>query len=74
VLQTAVTTERRASVRTERRKNSRGGRRTYDPHTNWRRLAWLFAAYAAYLSVRSLPSSVTRVLKRLRRRTTDAAG
>jgi len=38
--------------------HSRSGRRTTDPHVNWRRVAWLFAAYAIYLSVRSLPSTV----------------
>jgi len=44
--------------RGDRRKNSRSGRRAKDPHTNWRRLAWLFGAYAIYLSVRSLPDAV----------------
>jgi hypothetical protein len=58
--------ERRASPRTDRRKHSRGGRRTSDPHVNWRRLTWLFAAYALYLSVRTLPASVWRFFKRER--------
>ena len=53
--------ERRAS---DRRKNSRGGRRSGDPHKNWRSLAWLFAAYATYLSVRSLPATLRRMFKR----------
>ena len=39
--------ERRQMDRGDRRKNSRGGRRTKDPHTNWRRIAWLFAASAS---------------------------
>jgi len=42
----------------DRRKHSRSGRRARDPHTNWRRIAWLFAVYAIYLSVRSLPDAV----------------
>ena len=60
--------ERRASNRTDRRRNSRSGRRASDPHTNWRRIAWLFAAYAVYLSVLSLPASVKGVFNRLRNR------
>jgi hypothetical protein len=48
----------------DRRKRSRSGRRGSDPHVNWRRIAWLFAAYAAYLSVRSLPSTVRNLFKR----------
>jgi len=44
--------------RGDRRKLSRSGRRAEDPHTNWRRLAWLFGAYAIYLSVRSLPEAM----------------
>jgi hypothetical protein len=54
--------DRRAAPRGDRRKNSRSGRRTGDPHTNWRRIAWLFAAYAAYLSVRSLPTAVKQAV------------
>jgi hypothetical protein len=45
----------------DRRKNSRGGRRRTDPRKNWRRLAWLFAAYATFLSLRSLPESLRRM-------------
>jgi len=52
------TPERRAIERDDRRKHSRSGRRTTDPHVNWRRVAWLFAVYAIHLSVRSLPSTV----------------
>ena len=64
---TAPTTERRAERRGDRRKNSRSGRRAADPHTNWRRLAWLFAAYAAFLSLRSLPLAMKNsVLDRVR--------
>ena len=57
---TTAIPERRAAPRGDRRKNSRSGRRAGDPHTNWRRLAWLFAAYAAYLSVRSLTATMKR--------------
>ena len=63
---TIPTIERRSKPRTDRRKQSRGGRRTADPHVNWRRIAWVFAAYAIYLSVRSLPASVWRFFKRER--------
>jgi hypothetical protein len=59
--------DRRANPRSDRRKNSRSGRRASDPHGDgrWRRLAWLFAAYAAYLSVRGIPAAVRRVWRRL---------
>ena len=56
--------ERRGVVRNDRRKHSRSGRRTSDPHTNWQRIAWLFAAYALYLSVRALPATVKNLFKR----------
>jgi hypothetical protein len=52
--------ERREAPRGDRRKNPRSGRRAGDPHTNWRRLAWLFAAYATYLSIRSLTATMKR--------------
>jgi hypothetical protein len=55
---TAPTPDRRGAARTDRRKHSRSGRRTNDPHVNWRRLAWLFAGYALYISARSLPATV----------------
>jgi hypothetical protein len=48
----------------DRRRHSRSGRRASDPHTNWRRIAWLFAAYALYLSVRSLPETVRNLFSR----------
>jgi hypothetical protein len=57
------TPERRATELNDRRKYSRSGRRTTDPHVNWRRVAWLFAAYAICLSVRSLPSTVWKFIK-----------
>jgi hypothetical protein len=57
-------TERRAGQQGDRRKHSRSGRRAGDPHVNWRRVAWLFAAYAAYLSVRSLPDTIRRYFRR----------
>jgi hypothetical protein len=59
---TTLTHERRGAPGGDRRKHSRSGRRGGDPHTNWRRLAWLFAAYAAYLSIRSLPTTMKRSL------------
>jgi len=50
----------------DRRRHSRSGRRANDPHVewHWRRLAWLFAAYALFVSVRSLPASVKQYLQR----------
>ena len=70
--------DRRAPNRSDRRKHSRSGRRASDPRNNWRKIAWLFAAYAAYLSVRSLPeavkhavpATVDRVKKLFKRETT----
>jgi hypothetical protein len=60
------TRDRRAEPRNDRRKHSRSGRRANDPRTNWRRLAWLFAAYAVYLSLRSLPATVKKLFRRAR--------
>jgi hypothetical protein len=60
---TTATAERRIPG-ADRRKHSRSGRRTSDPHTNWRRIAWLFAAYAIVMSVRSLPTTVRNLFKR----------
>jgi hypothetical protein len=57
---TIPTPDRRTPTRGDRRKRSRGGRRAGDPRTDWRRLAWLFAAYACYVSVRSLPATAKR--------------
>jgi len=54
--------ERRRTPGADRRRNSRSGRRAADPHTNWRRVAWLFLAYATVLSIRSLPATMTRSL------------
>jgi hypothetical protein len=31
---------------------------------NWRRIAWLFAAYAVYVSVRSLSTTVKKMFHR----------
>jgi hypothetical protein len=61
---TPVPDRRSNVVNNDRRRNSRSGRRKTDPHTNWRRIAWLFALYAAYLSIRSLPSTVKTFFKR----------
>jgi hypothetical protein len=56
-------TDRRQS-RGDRRKQSRSGRRASDPSVGWRwrRIAWLFAAYAAYISLRSLPETLRKYL------------
>jgi hypothetical protein len=56
--------DRRHTRSGDRRRNSRSGRRATDPHMNWRRIAWLFAAYAFYLSIRSLPATVKRLFQR----------
>jgi hypothetical protein len=56
--------ERRAASSGDRRRNSRSGRRNGDPRVNWRRVAWLFAAYAVYVSVRSLPETVRKMFQR----------
>jgi hypothetical protein len=53
-----VRPERRHAQKADRRRKSRSGRRSTDPYMNWRRIAWLFAIYAAYLSIRSLPAIV----------------
>jgi hypothetical protein len=66
-----ATIERRTKDSTDRRKHSRSGRRKYDPHTyawQWRRVAWLFAASAAFMSFRTVPAAFKRLLTR--RRTT----
>jgi hypothetical protein len=60
----AYPVERRSSDRRDRRKYSRSGRRADDPHTSWRRVYWLFGAYALYLSVRKLPSTFRRLWRR----------
>jgi hypothetical protein len=60
----ATTEERRRATGADRRRYSRSGRRATDPHFNWRRVAWLFAAYAVYLSIRSLPSVVRKFFRR----------
>jgi len=52
--------------RVDRRRISRGGRRRGDPHDGgyWRRLPWLFAAYAVFVSIRSLPAAARRFFTR----------
>jgi hypothetical protein len=66
VAENATVRNDRRGVSFDRRKKSRGGRRTTDPRTawRWRRLAWLFGAYAVYWSVRALPSTVKRYFNR----------
>jgi hypothetical protein len=56
--------ERRLPGRTDRRRHSRSGRRKQDPNTKWRRVAWLFAFYAGYLSVRAVPAAIRRLWHR----------
>jgi hypothetical protein len=56
------TPDRRGHARSDRRKHSRSGRRARDPQFNWRRLTWLFAGYAIYLSIRSLPATLRQKL------------
>jgi hypothetical protein len=60
----AFTSERREGRRNDRRKNPRNGRRSTDPRFNWRRVAWLFAGYALFVSIRALPSSLRRLFER----------
>jgi len=55
--------DRRAAGGGDRRKHSRSGRRSTDPHVDWRRLAWLFGAYAIFVSLRSIPSTVWNFFK-----------
>jgi len=50
----------------DRRRHSRSGRRTDDPHVSpwyWRRAALLFAAYVAFLSIRSVPRTLRKWMK-----------
>jgi len=62
---TTPTLNRRAQARSDRRQHARSGRRAIDPQFNWRRIAWLFAGYAIYLSIRSLPHTLRhRLLSR----------
>jgi hypothetical protein len=56
--------ERRAEGRADRRKTSRSGRRSSDPHGHGRRVTWLFASYGIYMSVRWLPATIKRLFTR----------
>jgi hypothetical protein len=56
--------ERRYGSSGDRRRNPRNGRRSGDPRVNWRRLGWLAAAYALYISARSLPATVKNLFRR----------
>jgi hypothetical protein len=60
---TVPTSDRRRSGSSDRRQHPRNGRRKTDPHVDWRRIAWLFGAYAVYMSVRSLPAHVWKFFK-----------
>src|SRR5215204_2834852 len=60
----ATRTDRRSPDRRDRRKYSRSGRRARDPRSSWGRIYWLFGAYAVYLSVRKLPATLRRLLRR----------
>jgi hypothetical protein len=66
VAENSTRSSERRGVGSDRRKQSRGGRRATDPRTawRWRRLAFLFAAYAVLWSLRSLPETVKRYVKR----------
>jgi hypothetical protein len=64
VTETVTNDRRKSGERSDRRRKSRGGRRADDPRPKWRRLAWLFAAYAVYLSIRSIPAAVRRFWRR----------
>jgi hypothetical protein len=59
-----VEIDRRHARVFDRRRHSRNGRRRSDPRSHWRRLAWLLAAYAAYVSLRWLPENVRRLIAR----------
>lgn len=59
-----VSPDRRDRPRTDRRKMSRNGRRASDPRVNWRKIAWLFAGYGLFMSIRSLPSTIRKLFKR----------
>jgi hypothetical protein len=59
-----VPADRRAVERSDRRKHSRSGRRADDPRKDWRRFAWLFAAYAVYRTARSAPVLLRRLWRR----------
>jgi len=56
--------ERRRRGVSDRRQHPLNGRRRSDPRRNWRRLTWLVAAYAAYVSLRWLPPGVRRFITR----------
>jgi len=64
--ESAWSSNRRGTDRADRRRISRSGRRNVDPRAvwYWRRLTWLFAAYAIYMSIRSLPAAARRLFKR----------
>jgi len=61
-----MNSEERRDRAGDRRHVSRNGRRSDDPKaaSKWRRLGWLFAAYVAYTTVRSLPQTVKRIFAR----------
>jgi len=69
VLQSTSTESERRMPGPDRRRRTRSGRRYSDPHVSdwqwrWRRIAWIFAAYAAYLSLRSVPETLRRLFRR----------
>jgi hypothetical protein len=64
VLEPRFSKNERRYASSDRRRNSRSGRRNGDPRVNWQRLVWLFAAYAVYVSVRSLPTTVKKMFQR----------
>jgi hypothetical protein len=56
--------DRRDGTMSDRRKQSRNGRRRSDPYRRWRRLVWLIIAYVSYVSLRRLPASMRRLIRR----------
>jgi len=58
--------DRRLANGGDRRKNSRAGRRAGESNGSrrWRRVAWVFAAYALCVSVRSVPSAIRKAFSR----------
>jgi hypothetical protein len=61
---TAVSSERRFAQKTDRRKQSRSGRRGTDPSEGRRRgfrVVWMFAGYLLYAGLRTLSTLFRRV-------------
>ena len=64
--ETSFPERRREPSGPDRRRHSRSGRRSSDPHVStwhWRRIAWLFGAYVTYVSVRTLPTTIRKIFR-----------